>query len=1149
MCWAAIVRHSRTCIGRNCYPRRMTERQRLEAGIRALEAQRAALGDTVVDAAIAGLRSKLAAMQTSLASEADQALRHVSILFLDAVGSTALSAHLDPEEISAVMDGLLSRGTTIVRAHGGKVLKYTGDNLLAVFGADEVAEDDAERAVRCGLALLDLGKTCGIEVEAEHGYTGFDVRIGIHTGEVLLGGGVDEDDNIRGQAVNIAARMEQTAPAGGLRLSHETYAQVRGLFEVARQAPLTVKGIDQPIQSYLVLHAKTRSFRLGSRGIEGVSTRMVGRDAELESLQDAFKRLFVETRLCAITVVADAGLGKSRLLDEFSTWCDARAERFVLFRGRATPQMQGQPYGLLRDILATRLQIADDDSIATARRKIEQGVSPLFLDEEGGDSAEGHAHVLGHLIGVDWHESRHVKGIAADPKQLRNRAFHVAAQLFRRIGSAERSPAVLQLEDLQWADNESLDFLAYLAEVDRDVSLLMLGCARPTLLERRPSWCAGKGHRRIDLQPLGKDMSRLLVGELLKKLPEVPAALRELVIGAAEGNPFYMEELIRMLIDQGAIEVGESWKVNAERLLLTRVPATLTGVLQARLDALPAPERLTLQQASIIGPVFWDRALFALDTRAGDTLPALVRRELALPRADSSQEDLREYAFKHQILHQVTYATVLKRTRRELHGKLARWLAAQTGLRANDFLGAAARHFELADDISNAAEYHTRAAEYARTRMAHEAALDHVQRALALLEKVPEGAARRLLSWRLLETREATLDVEGDRAAQRADIEALTKLADALDDDRRRAHAAWRRSALAQRTADYAVMESAARQAVEWARRVSDAELRLLAQRMVAMSLAFQGRPSEGREVAESTLAEGRSLGLSRVEGLCLNALGVMLAMQSDDVGALAFDEQALAAHRAAGDRRNEAIAQGNIGAGWLGLGALSRARGELEASLRMMRAYGEGALEVSPLCALSTLALWQGDDAEALVHARAALETASAVNARDQEVAALCRVGDAELALGRFGPAAAAFTAAQARASEIASPSRYDASAGLARVALAQGDTDAALSALAPLLTLDANAIESNLLEGGEFPRLIEWTCHRVLARAGDPRATAWLARAHAALQARAATIADAELREGFVRNIPFNREIAAAWAKAHAAKGATSSNADRAV
>jgi len=1112
----------------------MTEQQQLEAAIAALEGQRSTLGDAVVDALLSAARSRLAALTVPAASPSvpEQSLRQVSILFLDVVGSTALAQHLDPEAISAVMDDALARGTAVVQAHAGKVLQYAGDNILAAFGADEAREDDAERAVRCGLALLDLGKRLGAEVQAAHGHDGFDVRVGIHTGGVLLGGGVDADGSIRGIAVNIAARMEQTAPTGALRISHDAYAQVRGLFEVERQEALAVKGVDEPIQSYLVLRAKSRHFRLGNRGIEGVATRMIGRDAELEALQDAFRRLFVDRRLAAVSVVADAGIGKSRLLYEFAAWSDARPERFHLFRGHATPQTQGQPFGLLRDIVAWRLQIADDDSLEAARSKMEQGLVPLFLDDDGPELAEGHAHLLGHLIGIEWRESRHVKDILDDPKQIRNRAFHAAAQLFRRIGLADGSPVVLLLEDLHWADNESLDFLAYLAEIDRDLPLLMLACLRPTLLERRALWCAERVHRRIDLQPLGKDMSRLLVSELLKKLPEVPVTLRELVTGGAEGNPFYMEELVKMLIDQGAIETGEVWKVNAERLLLTKVPTTLTGVLQARLDGLPAPERLTLQQASVIGPVFWDRALVALDTKASETLPELVRRELALPRADSRHDDLREYAFKHQILHQVTYSTVLKRTRRELHGKLARWLAAPTGLRANDFLSEAARHFELAGDEANAAEYHTRAAEHGCTRMAHDAVLDHVQRALPLLQRMPAAGAR-LLRWRLLEVREVTLDIQGERVGQRADIEAMAELAEALADDRRRAHAAWRRSALAQRLADYVAAEASARRAVEWARRAGDDEIRLLAQRMLAMALTFQGRPGNGRVIAEEALTEARALALRRVEGLCLNALSVMLAMQGDDVGALELDQQSLAAHRAAGDRRNEAIAQGNIGAGWLGLGALTQARRDLEEGLRLLRGNGERALEVSPLCALSTLALWQGDDARALVQARAALETAVAVHAPDQEIAALCRVGNAELALGRYAPAAQAFAAAHARASEIASPYRHDASTGLARVALAKGDTGAAMQALESLLALGAKTgADGNPLEGAEFPRLVEWTCHRVLSARGDPRAGEWLARAHASLQVQAATVTDAALRQGFLCNIPVHREIVAAWA-----------------
>ena len=248
------------------------------------------------------------------------------------------------------------------------------------------------------------------------------------------------------------------------------------------------------------------------------------------------------------------------------------------------------------------------------------------------------------------------------------------------------------------------------------------------------------------------------------------------------------------------------------------------------------------------------------------------------------------------------------------------------------------------------------------------------------------------------------------------------------------------------------------------------------------------------------------------------------------------MDQQSLIALSAANNQGNKAIARGNIGAGWLALSELAQARRELEERLRLLRINGDQALEVRPMCALATLALWQGDEAHALVQARAAVETAVAVQARDPEVAALCRLGDAESALGRHAAAAKAFRQAQERATEIASPYRHDAAAGLAQVAVAQGDREAALQALEPVLALDVKAwADANLLEGAEFPRLVEWTCHRALASTGDNSDTAaaeWLTRAHDALQARAASIPEPALRQGFLNNIPFHREIIAAWA-----------------
>ena len=1120
------------------------EVQQLQAAIAAFEAQRSVVGDAMVDMAIAPLRAKLAALTSpavpaATIPEASQALRQVSILFLDVVGSTTLSQRLDPEEISAVLDGALRRGTDTVETHAGKVLQYAGDNILAVFGAGEAREDDTERAVRCGLALLELGKTLGAEVRAAHDHDGFDVRVGIHTGAVLLGGGVDADGSIRGMAVNIAARMEQSAPPGALRISHDTYAQVRGMFEVEAPERIAVKGVDEPVQTYLVRRAKPRSFRIRARGIEGVATRMIGREAELGALKEALAQLFADRRFIAVTVVAEAGIGKSRLLDEFEAWSEAQPETFYLFRGRATPQTQGQPFGLLRDILAWRFEIADDDSVEAAKAKVERGIVPLFEPDDGFEMAQGHAHLLGHLIGIEWRESPHVRGIVDDPEQIRSRALHVAARVFRHVaaGRAARpgdtvpaAPVVLELEDLHWADNESLDFLAQLAKADADVPLLLLAFTRPTLFERRASWQQGGPHeRRITLGPLDKGQSVALANELLKQLPDVPEALRALVTGGSEGNPFYMEELVKMLIDQGAIETGaEGWTLRPDKLVAAKVPSTLTGVLQARLDGLPVAERVVLQEASVIGPVFWDQALFALDAHAREALPALASRELVLPRAGAALEGLREYAFRHQMLHQVTYDTLLKRTRRELHGKVAQWLSQLEGLRAGDFLAATAEHYERAGDVPNAAAFFARAAEHALERFGHGATLEHVGRALALLDAQPDGGDK-ALRWQLHRVREQTLDIQARRAEQLADIDALDRLADALDSDARRAHAALRRSWRALRMADWLTCESAGRRTIAFAERAGDHGLRLRGVRLLASALAMQGHIDAGKALTEQGLAEARARGLRGNEESLLNTLVVIANMQGDVMGNLELSRQSVRLNREIGDRRAEAVALSNLGVAWLELGDLEQAQRYAHEALPLLRANGDRVIEGSALCTLSEAALLRGDAAAALGFARSAIEILVASHARDREVDALLKRGQAELALGRTGEARATFARMRELAREIDSAWQHDATAGLAQVALAEGDTATALREIEAIAALVSGG---GSLVGTVKPRLIELTCHRALARAGDARAGAWLARAHEGLEAQAATIPEPSLRARFLDGIPYHREIAAALA-----------------
>ena len=483
--------------------------------------------------------------------------------------------------------------------------------------------------------------------------------------------------------------------------------------------------------------------------------------------------------------------------------------------------------------------------------------------------AQAHAHLLGHLIGLDFSDSRHIKGILDDGKQIRNRGFHAAAQMFRRIPARDGAPIVLLLEDLHWADDGSLDFLNYLAQVNRDLPMLMLGVTRPTLFERRTDWAVRRCGSASSWARSTRAPAENSPNELLKKLPQIPAALRALITGGAEGNPFFMEELVKMLVDEGAIETGpEHWTLHSEKLLATHVPQTLTGVLQARLDGLAPAEKLALQQASVIGLVFWDQALASIDPKATDALPSLLRRELVLRRQDASLEGVREYAFKHQILHQVTYDTLLKRTRRNVHARVANWLAGRIDAHASDCLGATAEHFEKGGEATKACEFFTRAAEHAANRFAHGAAMGYVAHALALLgkEAPPEQTDhvdKLALRWRLLDVRERSFDLQGKRTEQHADIAALQSLADALDDDRRRSEVAWRRSDIAMRTGEFRAMESAAREAMSLAERVGDDVMKLRAQQHLASALGLLGDVAAGKALAQDGLAVSRSLGLA----------------------------------------------------------------------------------------------------------------------------------------------------------------------------------------------------------------------------------------------------------------------------------------------
>jgi len=1126
-------------------------RQPLEAAIAELRSRRTVLGDTLVDAALAPLLKRLAALsaapeQTDLttAAEPSRRLRQVSVLFLDLVGSTQLIQTLDPEEVQAVVDGALAAFTAIVRQYGGEVLRYAGDNLKVAFGAHDTAgtrEDDAERAVHCGLALLAEAARRGDEVKRLHGHEGFNARVGIHTGGVVRGGGVENDNSLSGLAVNIAARLEQAAPAGALRISVDTYRQVQGRFDVQAQPALLVKGLQEPLQTFLVMGERERRLRGLRHGVEGTASALVGRDAELTQLREVTARVFTQGGLSAATVVGEAGLGKSRLLAEAlaEVMPEAKAalpddlllpaRAAALWSASSHPQGLNQPCGLLRDLLFWHHGVKDSDTQAQAQQKFAAALAPIF-----GETANEQTALLGQLIGLDYSASPFIAGILRDGKQLRARGFHAWAQYLRL--QAVRLPLVLVLDDLQWADDESLDAIEYLVAVGGELPLMLLCGARPELLQRRPDWGnTWPAHQRLVLAPLAEPASHALAGALLQRLAQPAPQLHALLSAQAAGNPFYMEALMQMLVDTGFIqtqtsESGESarWQVQDSQLQTLKVPTTLVAVLQATLDALKPGERQCLQQASVVGALFWDEALAAINPQAPAHLPAIARRELALSQLQSAFERTQAYAFRHHLLHQVTYGTVLKPDKREGHYRAALWLQARSAGREAEMASQMAEHFERAGVTDRAVHYWTQAAEDASRRQADSAALAHAERALAL----DDGSDLRG-QVRIHRARAAAF-MRAGRAAEHAEVIAvLESLADRLDDDVLRLAVAtdqvWR-----------LYLDSHFKEAVDLGqRRLARGESHSPADaarvhNVVFVALCRLGRFDEALVHGQRGLEQARTVGDLLTQGHIHNNIALLIHLDANRVSqALVCLKQALDAYSAAGSRFSVALVQVNLALVDDTLCRPERAREELLRTLQVCQEVGARQTEAMVRANLSLHLCEQGEPHGAHAHALRGLLLAQGAGDRFSQAQAHAGVYVAARALGFLAEASTHARAARAAFAEHGQwELAWHYASATASLLSAAGESATALA--------EADAVLAEVAEkGGWTDFCFNGPIHlyRVLAPLGDPRAAGLLQTAHQRLNALADRYAEFVPREQFLRATALRREIGDAWAAVQAA------------
>jgi class 3 adenylate cyclase len=526
---------------------------------------RATLGDDVVDTAIAVMRAQLDAMPEA---RTEHERRLVTVVFADTVDSTRIFQGLDPEEMMAIMDGALEALAEPVRSHGGRVVKFMGDGLLAIFGLHRTRENDAEMAVRAGLDMLRAARAIASDVQDRYSIKGFDIRIGVNTGLVVTGGVTDADDTIIGAAVNLASRIETAAPSGGLLVSQSTYRQVRDRFELQPVGTIQAKGFPEPVPVHLVTGERAKRSRQPSGGIDDVDLAMVGRRHELELLLDTAAETASSGRGHTVTVFGEAGVGKSRLVSEF----EARllADRPVTaFRAGALIENVDVPYGLIRDLFERSFDIHSNDAPTSVREKLASGLGSHLAD---GTSHAAKVAAIARLLGYTTADDEG----SANPQHDRNRAVAHIVEYFR--GAASSDTVVLVFEDLQWADEGSLAVVRDLLEGLSEYPVLTLVLTRPELLDAHGDWAMLPGHKYLEIEPLSDADTESLLNSMLRRIDRCPPQLRERLLEHAGGIPYYLEELVMMCLDDGVIEAdGPTWTVQMDRMEAMRVPTTLTG--------------------------------------------------------------------------------------------------------------------------------------------------------------------------------------------------------------------------------------------------------------------------------------------------------------------------------------------------------------------------------------------------------------------------------------------------------------------------------------------------------------------------------------------------------------------------------------------
>ncbi len=1003
--------------------------------------------------------------------------RTVTVLFADLTGFTSLSENLDPEEVFRLLDTCFRAFVEAIYRYEGTVDKFTGDGLMALFGAPLAHEDDPERALHAALGMQIALKECGQHLVQRLGRP-LALRIGLNLGEVVVGGlGSDLrlDYTAVGDTVNVAARLQELAQPGEVLVARSVAEATRAAFAFEPLGPVEVRGRREPVEVYRLIGPKAQ--RGPTRGLPGAVSPLVGRARELETLLEAVRALEREGCGRLVLVTGEAGIGKSRLVAEALR--HLTSPRVLVAQGASLSFTQGISYWLVQQVLRSLFRVQEgmeDESLLRARAR-----------ELAGGAADDLLPYLLHLMGVEIREEALAERLVhLEPAHLRQQAFLAVREFLAQV--ARRRPLLVVLEDLQWVDRPSLDLFLFLLGLTRDVPFVLLGLSRPEgeAIQRLRAWAEetrGAPFLEVALGRLPPVESDRLAAHLLQT-PQVPQAVREWVVQRAEGNPFFMEELVRMLMDRGLLrQVGGKWTwVGGDVSQVGAVPATLQALIAARVGTLAPAPREVLQVAAVAGRSFSPRLLEEAvpQERRAAVRPALsLLEERGLITPEERGEDL--FAFRHGLIRDTVYGTLLQSTRQDLHRRVGQAMEILYQTRLEEQAEVLAYHFSEGRLAAKAIPYLLEAGGRAAARFANEEAIRFYTRALEFLQEGGDGAEYRVRAHRGL----------GDVLGFVGQYEA----------------------AVQEYLAALALEEKEARPAAS--RRIADLK------RRIARTYLRQGNQEEALRWLQQALREldrdpGAAMAVERAR--VYNDLGWLHFRRGEMHEALAWTTRCLSIVEGTDHYGELAAAYNRLVGMYFRLGDWEQARDYAERGLRLRQRMGDTYGLALSYTNLGGLAMFLGDWEQAIAHNLRSLELKERLGDVPGQRSSCSNLGLIYLLKGAFAEAERYLLRALDLAQEIREHwGMTQTLANLARLDLARGQWDQALDRLAEAARLAE--------EAGAAEQQAELAWLRAEALLGLGRAEEALDQAHRAVQ-----MAD-RLGDPSERGVA-QRVLGAAWA-----------------